>query len=314
MTVALCALSHSPLMGRNDPARDVVDEVNAELASARRFVAEFDPDVVVVFAPDHYNGVFYDLMPPFCVGRAAEAVGDYGTQAGPLHVDRDTAHRIAAHVLDSGIDTAISERMHVDHGFAQPMELLFGSITAVPTVPIFINSVSTPLCPVRRIRLLGEAVGRAVADLDKRVLLLGSGGLSHDPPVPQFDSAPEEVRQRLIDGRAITDDQRAARENRVITAGRDFAAGTATLQPLNPDWDNELLDILAGGDLTPIDPWTVTDFVAAAGHSSHEVRTWIAAYAALSAVSPYRMASRYYRPIPEWIAGFAITTAVPTNL
>ena len=70
-----------------------------------------------------------------------------------------------------------------------------------------------------------------------------------------------------------------------------------------------MLDILAGGDLSPIDAWSVADFVAAAGNSSHEVRTWIAAYAAMSAVGPYAMASRYYRPIPEWIAGFAITTA-----
>ncbi len=309
MTVALCALSHSPLMGRNDPAPEVTAEVEAELAAARSFVTDFAPDVVVVFAPDHYNGVFYDLLPPFCVGRAAISVGDYGTGAGPLDVDRDIAALIAEAVLDAGVDTAVSEKMHVDHGFAQPLELLFGSITAVPTVPIFINSVSTPLCPVSRVRLLGEAVGHAVAGLDKRVLLLGSGGLSHDPPVPQFDTAPEEVRARLIDGRDITPEQRAAREDRVITAGRDFAAGTATLQPLNPAWDNELLDILSGGDLSPIDAWSVADFVAAAGNSSHEVRTWIAAYAAMSAVGPYAMASRYYRPIPEWIAGFAITSA-----
>ncbi|MFE0750354.1 3-carboxyethylcatechol 2,3-dioxygenase [Gordonia sp. NPDC058843] len=313
MSVALCALSHSPLMGRNDPSPEVTTEVDAELAAARRFVTDFDPDVVVIFAPDHYNGVFYDLLPPFCIGRAAQSVGDYGTQAGALDVDRDTAHLVAETVLNSGIDTALSERMHVDHGFAQPLELLFGSISAVPTVPIFINSVSTPMGPVQRIRLLGEAVGRAISGLDKRVLLLGSGGLSHDPPVPQFDTAPEEVRQRLIDGRNITDDQRAAREDRVISAGRDFAAGTATLQPLNPEWDNELLNILASGDLTPIDDWAVADFVAAAGNSSHEVRTWIAAYAALSAVGPYRMTSRYYREIPEWIAGFSITTATPTN-
>jgi 2,3-dihydroxyphenylpropionate 1,2-dioxygenase len=311
MTVALCALSHSPLMGRNDPDASVLNEVNTELAAARSFVEDFNPEVVVIFAPDHYNGVFYDLLPPFCIGRAAVSVGDYGTQAGPLHVDRDVAHTVAEHVLNSGIDTALSERMHVDHGFAQPLELLFGSITAVPTLPIFINSVSTPLGPVQRIRLLGGAVGRAIDGLDKRVLLLGSGGLSHDPPVPQFDTTPEPVRQRLIDGRGITADERAARENRVITAGRDFAAGTATLQPLNPDWDNHLLDILAEGDLTPIDAWTVADFVAAAGNSSHEVRTWIAAYAALSACGPYRMTSRYYRPIPEWIAGFSITTATP---
>jgi 2,3-dihydroxyphenylpropionate 1,2-dioxygenase len=47
------------------------------------------------------------------------------------------------------------------------------------------------------------------------------------------------------------------------------------------------------------------------GGSVHEVRTWVAAHAALGASGPYRTASTFYRPVPEWIVGFAITTALP---
>lgn len=47
------------------------------------------------------------------------------------------------------------------------------------------------------------------------------------------------------------------------------------------------------------------------GGSAHEVRTWIAAYAALAATGSYTMTSRFYEPVPEWIAGFSITTATP---
>ncbi|WP_280400718.1 3-carboxyethylcatechol 2,3-dioxygenase [Nocardia carnea] len=313
MPVALCAMSHSPLMGRNDPDQQVIDAVDAAFAHARGFIAEFAPDLVVIFAPDHYNGVFYDLLPPFCVGAAAQSVGDYGTEAGPLDVDRAAAYAVAREALASGLDIAFSERMHVDHGFAQALQLLVGSITALPTVPIFINSVAEPLGPVNRVRLLGEAVGRAAANLDKRVLFVGSGGLSHDPPVPQFASAPPEVRERLIDGRNPSAAERDAREQRVITAGRDFAAGLGTIQPLNPQWDRHLLDVLASGDLEQIDGWSNDWFVEQAGHSSHEVRTWIAAYAAMRAAGPYRVTSSFYREIPEWIAGFAITTAVSTR-
>ena len=226
MPIALCAMSHSPLMGRNDPAQHIIDEVEATFADARSFIGDFDPELVVIFAPDHYNGVFYDMLAPFCVGRAATSVGDYGTEQGVLDVDADAANVIAGGVLDSGVDTAISERMVVDHGFAQALQLLVGSITAKP--PIFINCVGEPLGPVRRIRLLGTAVGRAVATLNKRVLVVGSGGLSHDPPVPRFDTATTPVKARLIDGRNATPAERAAREQRVIDAGRDFAAGTAT--------------------------------------------------------------------------------------
>ena len=46
-----------------------------------------------------------------------------------------------------------------------------------------------------------------------------------------------------------------------------------------------------------------------AGNSSHEVRTWIAAYAALGAVGPYTVQYSYYRPIREYIAGFGVTAA-----
>jgi len=99
----------------------------------------------------------------------------------------------------------------------------------------------------------------------------------------------------------------------VVDAGRDFAAGVATIQPLNPQWDRHLLDVLASGDLAQIDSWSNEWFVEQAGHSSHEVRTWIAAYAALSAAGQYRVTSTFYREIPEWIAGFGITTAVSTD-
>ncbi|SEC86951.1 3-carboxyethylcatechol 2,3-dioxygenase [Rhodococcus koreensis] len=310
MPVALCTMSHSPLMGRNDPAQTVIDDVDTAFENARTFIAHFAPDLVVMFAPDHYNGVYYDLMPPFCIGAAAQSVGDYGTEAGPLDVDRDAAYTVAREVLSSGVDVAFSERMHVDHGFAQALQLLVGSITAVPTVPIFINSVAEPLGPVSRVRLLGEAVGRAAANLDKRVLFVGSGGLSHDPPVPQFATAPAEVKEKLIDGRNPTEAERNAREKRVIDAGRDFAAGVATIAPLNPQWDRTLLDVLASGYLEQVDSWTNESFVEQAGHSSHEVRTWIAAYAAMSVAGKYRVTSTFYREIPEWIAGFGITTAV----
>ena len=47
------------------------------------------------------------------------------------------------------------------------------------------------------------------------------------------------------------------------------------------------------------------------GQSGQEIRNWIAAYAALSTVGPYDITYRYYRPIPEFIAGFSVTTALP---
>ncbi|MEU2776835.1 3-carboxyethylcatechol 2,3-dioxygenase [Streptomyces sp. NPDC007162] len=310
MTAAAVGLSHSPLIGKNDPAPDVLDRVDQAVDTARDFIHDFAPELVVLYAPDHYNGFFYKEMPPFCLATEAHAVGDFGSEAGPLSVDTDAAKALAQGVLDRGVDLTVSARMTVDHGFAQPLEVLFGGIDRVPVVPVFVNGVATPLGPVSRIRALGTAVGEAAADLDKRVLFLASGGLSHDPPVPVLEGAPPRVADALIEGHPPTPEQRAKGEERVIRAGREYAAGSAGMIPINPAWDNRLLDHLEKGELAEFDSWTVEGMAREGGGSAHEVRTWIAAYASLAAASgSYEMTSRFYEAIPAWIAGFAVTTA-----
>ena len=309
MSLALLATSHSPLLEHAELDAEVSGELEAAFAQARQFVLDFDPDVVINFGPDHYNGFFYQLMPPFCIGYAATSIGDYGSQAGRLDVPEDLAHSLAEAVLADGIDLAVSLEMEVDHGAVQPMEIVYGDITAKPFVPIFLNSVAPPFTPLARVRLLGESIGRYLAGLDRKVLLISSGGLSHDPPVPRLSTASPEQRKMLL-GQVgpLTAEQRDARQQRVIAAARDFAAGTATIQDLAPEWDRELMTILASGDLTPLDAWDPSEMTRIAGNSSHEVRTWIAGYAALGAAGPYTVQYSYYRPIRELIAGFGLTT------
>lgn len=313
MTAAALGLSHSPLIGKNDPSPEILARVDVAVSGAKQFVRDFDPELVVLYAPDHYNGFFYKEMPPFCLATEANAVGDFGSQSGPLSVDAESARQIAQGVLDRGVDLTISSRMVVDHGFVQPLEVLFDGIDQVPVVPIFINGVATPLGPISRIRALGEAIGEVAKSLDKRVLFLGSGGLSHDPPVPVLDGAPPRVADALIEGHPPTPEQRARGEERVLQAGRDYAAGSSAMIPINPQWDNQLLDILEKGELAELDSWSVGWMGREGGGSAHEVRTWIAAFASLSATGAYEMRSRFYEAIPEWIAGFAVATAAPSG-
>jgi len=186
MNAYLHCLSHTPLIGHFDPTQDVLDEVAEVVRAARARIEAFNPELVVLFAPDHYNGFFYDVMPPFCLGMAAEAIGDFGSLAGTLSVPKELAEACAESVLTSGIDLAVSYRMQVDHGFAQPLEFLLGGLDKYPVLPVFVNCVAPPLPTFERVRLLGEAIGRFTRGLNKRVLFLGSGGLSHQPPVPEL--------------------------------------------------------------------------------------------------------------------------------
>lgn len=309
MNIRLKCLSHTPLRGLNDPAEDVVAEVNAVLKKVRAEVEAFDPELVVIFAPDHYNGLFYDLMPPFVIATAAESVADYQTLPGPLSVDRDLALALTRFILDSDVDIALSHRLQVDHGCTQTLEELTGSLTRYPVIPIIINSVAPPLAPYRRVRKLGEAVGRFLAKLNKRVLILGTGGLSHEPPVPLLAGAADEVANFLIEGRNPTPDARVARQARTVAAGQIYGTPASPLTPLNPTWDNAFIDLLVQGQVAAVDDFQIDDISRVAGRSAHEVRTWIAAFAALGAAGPYHARKDYYRPIHEWIAGYGAVSA-----
>ncbi|OBK18803.1 3-carboxyethylcatechol 2,3-dioxygenase [Mycobacterium asiaticum] len=306
-------MSHSPLLNLPGPPRDLLDDVDAAIAQAREFVTDYDPELVVIFSPDHYNGFFYKLMPPFCIGMQANGVGDYGTHAGPLEVAKDVAEDCANAVLAAGVDVAVSAGMDVDHGTVQPLERLLGTATSRPLVPIFINAVAPPLGPLRRCRALGTAVGDFLATLDQRVLVIGSGGLSHSPPVPTLASADPTALERIVHGRPMTAEQRQARQAQVIDVAKRFADGTTDLQCLNPAWDQRFLDVVDSGHLADLDQWSNAFVTHEGGSSAHEIRTWIAAFAALATAGPYRTTVRYYKQAAALIAGFAIRTAVPAG-
>ena len=283
------------------------------LDGAREAVEDYDPEIVVVFAPDHYNGFFYRLMPPFCIGAAARTVGDYDTASGPLDVPRDLAFACAEAAMADDVDVAVSLDMQLDHGTAQPLEWLLGGLTARPVVPVFINSVAAPLGPLRRAHRLGAAIGRHLASLDRRVLVIGSGGLSHDPPVPTLATASGSTWDRIVGGVPPTDEQRDARRSAVIAAGQASADGSSDRHPLNPAWDRRLLALLDEGRLDEVAGWSNARITADGGNSAHEIRTWIAAFAALAQSGPYRVTHRYYREAPALISGFAVRTAFPRS-
>lgn len=314
MTQALVCMSHSPLLEHANPDPEVKAQVEAAFDQARQFVADFDPDLVINFGPDHYNGFFYDLMPPFCIGYEAYGTGDYDSFAGKLDVPTEIAEKLAQHVIDRDLDAAISRRMEVDHGAVQPMEVLYrGEVTAKPVIPIFINSVAPPFSKVQRVRKFGEAIGDYFKNSDKKVLFIGSGGISHDPPVPQIATATPEQRAMLTNGRNPTPEARATRQARTIATAEAFARGEADIMDLNPEWDRAFLDVCRSGQVEGFDAYDPEEMNRVAGHSSHEVRTWVAAYSALRACGEYEVSYEFYKPIKEYIAGFGITTAVLKN-
>lgn len=305
MQLAVAALSHAPSFGNVDPGGTTLDEIKACIQEVRAFIEHFDPEAIVVFGPDHLNGQLYSNIAPWVIGAQAEGVGDYGTTEGHINVDGETARQLHAAVLAQGIDIARSERMTVDHGVMQPVDFLLGRDNTRPIIPVFVNAIAHPLPPMKRVREMGEAFGKAALQLGKRVLFIASGGISHSPPIPRWESAPAEVKARLVTY-APTREERGAREKAIVDGIQKIADGKAPSLPLNEAWDTLLLDTFRSGDLSPVDSWDNEQFIIDGGSAAHEMRSWIAAYAALSMSGKYKLPVDRYWAVKTWGAGFAV--------
>jgi 2,3-dihydroxyphenylpropionate 1,2-dioxygenase len=269
------------------------------------FIKDFSPDLIIQFSPDHFHGFHYGNMPSFCIGAGANSCGDWRTQAGRLLVDEEFALTVLDAARRADFDIAVSFDMTVDHGFVQMWEAMWGEFNRYPIIPIFVNSIAPPLPTYRRARQLGEAIGRFAASTGKRILFAASGGLSHDPIVPQIQGASPELRDRLLGRAPVSAEQQERRERMVRKAARLLIEGKGSSRPLNPAWDREFLFALRTCNWDCIDAYTAEQVEATAGSGGNEVLCWVAAAAAAAASGALDVVQEDYLPIPGWIAGMA---------
>jgi len=277
----VCA-SHSP--GKERDVEHVFgSQFRSALAAAAERVRQFDPDVVMVFGGDHRRA-FRHVVPAFGVALSASILAEGGHPPGALDVPSTLSLSLCEHLLSAGFDIAACRDIALDHAFAQPVRDLVGDLTAKPVIPIAVNCATAPLPTARRVADFAAEVGRFLDGIDERVLLIGTGGLSHSPPSLEVDTYD------------ISDEDRA----RIIAEGMADARTR-----IRPDWDAEVLDAMAVWDLEALIRLVDTAH-ARAGAGANEVRTWLAAGAAGGGrpVSPL-----VYEPVPEWITGMAVATS-----
>jgi 2,3-dihydroxyphenylpropionate 1,2-dioxygenase len=88
-------------------------------ADGAQAIADFDPDLVIAFGSDHFNGCFLKTMPAFCVGINAKACNDIGGFAGKLDVPEKSALECVDYLRANDIDPTVSYAMTVAHAFSQ---------------------------------------------------------------------------------------------------------------------------------------------------------------------------------------------------
>ena len=188
--IGAVATSHIPAIGKaivdkkqNDPYWKPFfagfDFVHGWLERAR-------PDIAVVFYNDHGLNFFLDKMPTFAVGAAPEYKNsDEGWGLPVAHAFAGHT-RLSWHLIDNLVndefDITTCQDMLVDHAVAVPIQLMWPKRDEpVKIVPVAINTVQHPLPSPARCFKLGQSIGRALESYPghERILVLGTGGLSH---------------------------------------------------------------------------------------------------------------------------------------
>ena len=189
--VGAIATSHIPAIGRAianglqqeaywKPFFDGYGEVRHWLEAAR-------PDAVVMIYNDHGLNFFLDKIPTFAVGAAPEyrnADEGWGLPvARPFPGFPELSWRLIESLVADEFDITMCQEMLVDHAFTVPMALLWPGEENRPVraVPVAINTVQFPYPSPSRCFKFGQAIGRAIEAVedDLRVLIVGTGGLSH---------------------------------------------------------------------------------------------------------------------------------------
>ena len=308
MTTSLVCASHSPLLYCYAREPEDWEGLQQAFTARAQAVAEFDPELVIAFGSDHFNGFFLKTMPAFCVGLSAEAAGDIGGFAGPLNVPEGTAAACVEHLRANDVDAGVSYRMTIDHAFSQTITVMLGSLVARPVIPIFISCITTPFVPFRRTRLLGEAIGRFALTLNRRVLFLASGGMSHHPTryYPEHGAGEPEVEAWKLSGGddpgSLTPAQWLDRLEVMHHEGAEMIARgerTAKDMRLNAQSDRRFLGLLIQNRLEEYDDWDQDQLVETGGIGSMELHAWIAAAAAHKSAGGSMPVQDFYSVMPE---------------
>jgi len=181
----------------------------------RKWLAEVRPDIAVLVYNDHGLNFFLDKMPTFAVGAAPEyrnADEGWGIPTvPPFKGDPALSWHIIESLVADEFDIVTCQEMLVDHAFTIPMALLWPEQRwPVRTIPVCVNTVQAPLPSASRCYRLGEAIGRAIEswDTEERVVVIGTGGLSHQLDGTRAGFINKAFDQRFMD--SLVDDPKWA--------------------------------------------------------------------------------------------------------
>lgn len=160
------------------------DRLYAAFEQMRQSFAASKPDVVLALTSEHWINFFLDHVGAFCIGRADYYDGPVEpwlrVEKARIPGDPGLAEELLTHCYASGFELNYSHEMALDHGTIVPLHFLMPDKTT-PIVPIMFNTLATPRPSPKRCVDLGKALRPVLESSGKRIAIVATGGLSHDP-------------------------------------------------------------------------------------------------------------------------------------
>jgi aromatic ring-opening dioxygenase catalytic subunit (LigB family) len=126
----------------------------------------------------------------------------YGLRSFPgVDGDPEFAWPIARSLIDSGFDLTFCQELELDHGVYSWLPYLFEPPWPVKMLPIAVNVLMQPLPRPERLKQLGAGLRDALRNdgNDARVVVIGTGGMSHQIHGTRFGMTNERFDRRFLD-------------------------------------------------------------------------------------------------------------------
>lgn len=307
--VSALAMSHVAL--HDAPNGDQADRLRRNFAALAARFQEARPDLMIAFLDDHFENFGRLMMPSVALAVGEQHVGPPPQYESWLRVPRRTirgsstrAEELLRALLRDGFDVLRFESAELGHNLIEPLRHFAEAAENLPVIPVFLNAFTPPTPQMSRAHDLGRAVAVATAAWDERILVIGTGGLSHSPLYWNSESPDTDFFRRMRkfqEGRLqyLTEDPTLFSD----MSAREVELGNAGELTINEDWDQRFLEALRSGDHGFVRNLDVEEMSRVAGPGSLEALLWAAVMGAVERSGDPRPDIIAYEAVKPWITG-----------
>jgi len=238
--VSAVASTHNPRIfwNRDQADKEERDRLYGAFAEVRQLLAQSRPDIIVILANDHMDGLFFDNMPSFSVITGPRASGPYWYESEIMNlpsydaaVAQDAARKLLRNGREEGIYFSELYEFKIDHAFTLPLSFIRPE-GDIPIVPIVTNTFGYPLAPQTQWLAMGKFLRQEIAQwpANLRVAVVASFNLTVEVGGPKAGATSPEFNRWLVDQMSRG---RADAMVKSLTVPRLIQEGNSTAEFLN---------------------------------------------------------------------------------